>query len=134
MQLAAGEGAHDGVLELAGQLLLDIALEAAEEERADDGVQPADEAFVHGPRAFDHVVEGVGEPVAELLARAEDVRHEEVHERPELHQVVLQGRAREEEAAVAVEVQQGLGAGEGRGVRGRDGGGAWVISTCCGVV
>ena len=40
---------------------------------------------------FDHGVEGVAEPVGEFLAGAEDVGHEEVHEGPELHEVVLEG-------------------------------------------
>lgn len=37
-----------------------------------------------------------------------DLGHEEVHEGPELHEVVLQGGASDEEAALGVEVQQGL--------------------------
>ena len=43
--------------------------------------------------ALHHAGERVGEPVLELGMGGEDLGHEEVHERPQLHQVVLQRRA-----------------------------------------
>lgn len=39
---------------------------------------------------------------------SEDVGHEEVHERPQLHEAVLQGGPREEKPPLGVEGQQGL--------------------------
>lgn len=43
-----------------------------------------------------------------LAMRGEHVRHEEVHERPELHEVVLERRAGEEEAPLRLKVEQRL--------------------------
>ena len=39
--------------------------------------------------AVDHGLYGHAEPLSELSLRLEDVRHEEVHERPQLHYTVL---------------------------------------------
>ena len=38
----------------------------------------------------------------------EDPRHQEVHQRPQLHQVVLQRRARQQQSTLRLEVQQEL--------------------------
>lgn len=40
--------------------------------------------------------------------RLEDLRHQKVHQRPELHQRVLERRAGEKEPALRVEVEQRL--------------------------
>ena len=108
VQLALRQPARDDVLELAGQLLLDVPLQAAQQEGPHDAVQPGDQLVVHGAVALHHAGQRVAEPVRELLPGAEDVRHEEVHERPQLHEVVLQRRAREQQAALRVEVEQRL--------------------------
>ena len=42
------------------------------------------------------------------LSGTEYVWHEEVHQRPELHQVVLQRSARQQQPALSAEIQQGL--------------------------
>lgn len=36
------------------------------------------------------------------------MRHQKVHERPQLHQVVLQGGARQKEPSLSVEIEQYL--------------------------
>ena len=58
--------------------------------------------------ALHHASERVREPLLEVCVRREDGGHEEVHERPQLHQVVLQRCARQEEAALTVEVEESL--------------------------
>jgi len=50
----------------------------------------------------------VGEPVLELFVALEDVGHEEVEQTPELHEVVLERRAREQQPPLGVEVEQRL--------------------------
>jgi len=64
---------------------------AAEHERPQHGMQAADEGRIDGRCALDHAGEGVAEPVLEGGVAVEDVGHEEVHQRPQLHEVVLQG-------------------------------------------
>ncbi len=96
------------MLVLLGHLLLHVGLESAQDERPEDLVEAADEVLVVVLVAFDHALERVGEPVLELAVGGEDVRHEEVHERPELHEVVLERGAGEEEAALGLEVEEGL--------------------------
>ena len=71
-------------------------------------MQPAHDGLVVLVAALHHAREGVGEPLAEVRVGGEDGGHEKVHERPELHQVVLQRRARQEEAPGAVEREQCL--------------------------
>ena len=52
------------------------------------------------------------------------LRHEEVHEAPQLHQVVLQRGAGDEQAALGVEVEQRLQQGGGGG---QGGSGPWGL-------
>ena len=56
----------------------------------------------------DGLVEGVREPLLEVLLAAEDVRHEEVHEGPKLHHVVLKRRPCQQQSSLGVESKQGL--------------------------
>ena len=108
LPLPLAEPAGHQVLELGRQVLLDFGLEAAQEEGPQDAVQPLHDALVPevGPARLDDVGEGCQEPRLELVVAGEDVGHEEVEERPELHQVVLQGGASEEEAPLGGEVEQ----------------------------
>jgi len=78
-------------------LLLDVLLEAAQHERPDDGVEALDEVVVARRVPLNDGVHGVAEPVRELLAGLEHVRHEEVQQRPELHEVVLESEEELEE-------------------------------------
>ena len=71
-------------------------------------MQSEDDGLVVLLAALHHAGQGVGEPLLEVRVGREDCRHEEVHERPQLHQVVLQGSARQQQSAQAVEVQQSL--------------------------
>lgn len=64
-------------------------------------VKSLDQALVVLLAALDHASQRVGEPLLELAVGLEDVRHEEMHERPQLHQAVLQGRSCQEQASVA---------------------------------
>lgn len=58
-------------------------------------MESANEVLVVLLVAFDHALERVGEPVLELAVRGEDVGHEEVHEGPQFHEVVLERGAGE---------------------------------------
>ena len=71
-------------------------------------VEAFDETVVVLATSLDHACERIGEPLLELAVRLEDVRHEEVHQRPQLHQTVLQRRARQQQAPLRREVQQRL--------------------------
>ena len=71
-------------------------------------VKPLDDGLVVLLAPLHHPRERVGEPLLEVRVRGKHGGHQEVHERPQLHQVVLQRGARQEQPALAVEVQQGL--------------------------
>jgi len=58
--------------------------------------------------ALDHASEWIGKPLLEVSVRLKDVGHEEVHQRPQLHQAVLQRRAGQQQPTLAIEVQQHL--------------------------
>lgn len=72
-----------------GHLLLNISLDSPEQEGPQHLVEPFDQALVVLLTALDHSCQWVGEPLLELAVGLEDVRHEEVHQRPQLHQAVL---------------------------------------------
>lgn len=83
--LPLGETATHDVLKLLGHLLLDVHLDPAEQERSQHLVEPLDQALVVLLAALDHPRQRVGEPLFELAVGLEDVRHEEVHQGPQLH-------------------------------------------------
>lgn len=64
-------------------------------------VKSLDQTLVVLLAALDHARQRVGEPLFELAVGLENVRHEEVHEWPQLHQAVLQGSSGQEETSVA---------------------------------
>jgi hypothetical protein len=104
------------VLVLGRHLLLDLGLEAPQQEGPQHAVQPLDQPLrSDGSRGrarrsttLDQARERVGEPVLELRVARKHLRHQEVHQRPQLHQVVLQGSARDQQAALGREPQQRL--------------------------
>ena len=51
----------------------------------------------------DGLVEGVGEPLLEVLLAAEDLWHQEMHEGPQLHDIILQGGTCEQQSPFGVE-------------------------------
>jgi hypothetical protein len=96
------EGRHaalDDLLDLVGQLRLDVLLEPAEEEGPEDLVQaPDDEQLLLlvdvNLVARARVGKRRVEPLVKRLDRVEDFRQDKVEERPELGQVVLAGQDR----------------------------------------
>ena len=99
--LESGHVALDDVLDLVGQLRLDLLLQASEEKRAEHFVQAADDEQRLLLVELDLLAgggEGRVEPLLERAARLEYVRQEEVEERPQLGQLVLQRRAGEQQA------------------------------------
>lgn len=91
------EGRHaalDDLLNLVGQLRLDILLKSSEEERPEDLVQTSDDEQLLLLVDVDLVARScVGErrvePFVERLDRVEDLRQDEVEQRPEFGEVVL---------------------------------------------
>lgn len=89
-----------------GHLLLHVNLDPPEQEWPQHLVESLDQAFVVLLTALNHSCQRVGEPLFELAVGLEDVGHEEVHQRPQLHQAVLEGGACKQQAAVA-EIERG---------------------------
>ena len=52
--------------------------------------------------------ERIGEPLFEILLVGEDVRHQEMHEWPELHHIILQGCTSQEKSPFSVEAEKRL--------------------------
>lgn len=89
-------------------LALDLRLEAPQQKRPQHAVQALDELAADRLARLDGARQRVGEPVLELRVRRKDVRHQKVHQRPQLHEVVLQRRARDQQPPLRVEAQQRL--------------------------
>ena len=87
--------AEDELL-LLRQVLLDVALDAPQQVRLDELVQLGDLVLV-GQGAV---------PPLELVQRRELLRHQEVQQRPELADRVLQGRARDQQAELGAHLLQ----------------------------
>ena len=68
-------------------------------------MKTSDEALVVLLRPFNHPTQRIREPLSELPMWGKDMGHQEVHQGPELHQVVLKGGTGQEEATLAVEVE-----------------------------
>lgn len=88
--LSLGEPAADHMLKFLRHLLLYIHFDPPEQEWPQYLVKPFDQALVVFLAALDHSCQRVGEPFFELTVGLEDVWHEEVHQRPQLHQAILQ--------------------------------------------
>lgn len=99
--LSLGEATAHHMLVLLGHLLLHVNLNPPEQERPQHLVQPLDQPFVVLLTALDHSRQRVGEPFFKLSMGLEDVGHEEVHQRPQLHQAVLQRGSCQQQAPVA---------------------------------
>lgn len=72
------------------ELLFDVALEPTQQKGAQDVVQAADDVLVDRLLTLDHAGQRVAEPALELVVAGKDGGHEEMHQAPELHQVVLE--------------------------------------------
>mmetsp|Transcript_24499 Transcript_24499/g.75672 ORF Transcript_24499/g.75672 Transcript_24499/m.75672 type:complete len:292 (-) Transcript_24499:33-908(-) len=101
--LRLGHGREQDGFGLGGQGLFDVVLQSPE----DEGSQEFVELFYDGGL-------GVGvddlqvEELVEFLRRRKDVREEEIQQRPELVQVVLQRRSGNQEAVLDLELSHGL--------------------------
>ena len=51
---------------------------------------------------INRLIERIREPFLEVLLTAEDLRHQEMHERPELHHIVLKRRTCKQESALSI--------------------------------
>lgn len=100
--LSLGEATAHNMLVFFGHLLLHVDLDPPEQERPQHLVQPLDQALIVLLAALDHSRQRVGEPFLELAVGLEDMGHEEVHQRPQLHQAVLERSSCQQQASVAV--------------------------------
>jgi hypothetical protein len=89
------EAAHGNVFVLLGHLLFNLTLQSAQQEWSQNFVQPLEYALIEFVLSLDHSSERIGKPLSEVFVGLEHVRHQKVHERPQLHQVVLQRRSRQ---------------------------------------
>ena len=96
------------MLDFLRQLFLDITLHSAQEERSQDRLQLLDDADVERLVLVNTLAERVREPLFKVLLVAEDLRHQEVHERPELHHIILQGCASQQKSTLGVEAKECL--------------------------
>lgn len=71
-------------------------------------MQSLDDGVIVLLRALDHSRERIGKPLLEVLVRGEDVRHKEMHQRPQLHEGVLKRRSRQQQSVVTGQPQQCL--------------------------
>lgn len=85
-----------------GHLLLNVSLDPPEKKWPQHFVKSLHQTFVVLLTALNHPRQRVGEPLFELSVGLKDVRHQEVHEGPKLHQAVLKRRSRQQQSPVAV--------------------------------
>ena len=88
--------------------LLHFALQSAENKRTQHLVQTVHQPRVHAPLAFHHLIHWVAEPEREFPAASEERGHQEMHQRPQLHQTVLQRRSGEQKPPLCVEMKEDL--------------------------
>lgn len=96
------------MLNLFRQLLFDILLHTSQNEWPKNGLQLLDDSQVQRLILVNRLTERVLEPVFEVTLVAKYVRHQEMHKRPELHDVILQWSSRQQQPPVRVESEQGL--------------------------
>ena len=77
------------MLDLLRKLFFDIFLESPEQERSQNRLELFNDRHVKSFVVVDCLVEWIREPFFEVLLVGEDVRHEEMHERPEFHNIFL---------------------------------------------
>lgn len=65
-------------------------------------VQPFHKTLIIFLAAFNHPSQWVGEPLLELTVGLEDMWHEKVHKRPQLHQTVLQRSTSKQQSPVTL--------------------------------
>lgn len=93
------ETAHGNVFVLLGHLLLNLTFQSSQQERSQNFMQPLEDTLVELILALNHSSEWIGKPLSEVFVGLKHVRHQKVHERPQLHQVVLQRRSRQEKSS-----------------------------------
>ena len=99
--LSLGEATAHHMLIFLGHLFLNINLYPPEQERSQHLVKPLNQAFIVLLTALDHSCQWVGKPFFEFPVGLENMGHEEVHERPQLHQAVLEGRSSQQQTPMA---------------------------------
>jgi hypothetical protein len=93
---------------LVTELVLDVLLDTTEHERLEDHVKSPQLMLVHRSLVLGVALDVLGEPLAELVVRVEEGRHDEVEEGPEFVHRVLDGGTGEEESVAAAEAEERL--------------------------
>ena len=106
-RLLAGELAELIGLDLLGEILRDLGLRAAEDERVDRGAEALGGLLIAR-------VDGTRVTLLELVERAEQAGADEVEDRPDLGEAILDRRAGEREAALGLEALGGARRGAER--------------------
>lgn len=75
------------------KLLLYLAFHTAQEEWSQNRLELLYHRDVDRLVVGDTLVEGVAEPLFKVLLAAENLRHQEVHQTPKFHHIVLKGGA-----------------------------------------
>ena len=78
------------------QICQHVGLESAQDKRGDHALQPMCRVALAG-------LHGSGEALGERIHAAQDARHKEVEDAPQLDEAVLDGRARERQASVGLQ-------------------------------
>lgn len=79
-------GGGEGAAHLVAELILDVLLDAPEHKRFENHVQPPELVLVVLAAALlvSRILNVAREPLAELVVRVEETRHDEVEQRPKL--------------------------------------------------
>ena len=67
-----------------------------------------DDIFIALRGSLDHSCDRIAKPLLEFPVAGEDMGHQEVHQGPEFHQIVLERGAGEQQAPITLEIQQQL--------------------------
>lgn len=106
--LSLRQSTHDDVFMLLWQLFLHILLQPSQKERTQDLVESPYKLVIVLLVPFYHPCDRVHEPVLEVSVRGKHSWHEEVHERPQFHQIVLEWSPCQKQSSGCVEVKQHL--------------------------
>ena len=90
--LAPGKIALHYVLDFFRQLLFHVPFHPSEQKWPQNRLQFLHHAQIERLVLIDALRKGITKPLLEVLLVREDLRHQKVHKRPQLHNVILQGR------------------------------------------
>ena len=90
------------------QLLLDISLHSSKQEGSEDRLELLHYSKIKALVLINGLREGIRKPLFKVLLVGENVRHQEVHQRPQFHYIVLKRSSCQQEPSFGVEPQHSL--------------------------